>query len=67
MREVEPILVSPQQAASMIGCGKTQFYKLINAGKIIAKKQGRSTLIPVASLQAYAASLPEKRLGRLDD
>jgi len=56
----EPLAVSPQQAASMIGCGKTQFYKLINAGKIVAKKQGRSTIIPVASLQSYLADLPNR-------
>lgn len=53
-----PILVSPERAASMIGCGKTYLYELINAGEIVAKKQGRSTVIPVESLRAYAASLP---------
>ena len=56
-----PILVSPDRAAAMIGCGKTYLYELINAGEIEAKKQGRSTVIPVESLRAYAASLPNMR------
>lgn len=56
-----PILVSPDRAAAMIRCGKTYLYELINAGKIVAKKQGRSTVIPVESLREYAASLPNMR------
>lgn len=59
MGEHSPILVSPKEAAKMIACGKTFLYELINSGKIVAKKDGRSTLIPVSSLQAYAASLPD--------
>jgi excisionase family DNA binding protein len=53
-----PILVSPDRGAAMIGCGKTFLYELIATGKIEAKKQGRSTVIPVDSLREYAASLP---------
>lgn len=56
-----PILVSPDKGAAMIGCGKTFLYELINAGKIEARKQGRSTVIPVESLREYAASLPSIR------
>lgn len=54
-----PILVSPEKGAAMIACGKTFLYELIATGKIEAKKQGRSTVIPVQSLLAYAASLPD--------
>lgn len=53
-----PILVSPDRGAAMLACGKTYLYELINAGKIEAKKQGRSTVIPVKSLLAYAETLP---------
>jgi len=61
MNDNEVILVSPEDACGMIRCGKTFLYELINAGKIEAKKQGRSTVIPVESLRAYAASLPSIR------
>lgn len=55
---IEPLLVSPEEGAAMIACGKTKFFELISEGKLEAKKQGRSTVITVDSLRRYVASLP---------
>lgn len=59
MSPTEPILVSVDDAARMIGCCRASFYKLLNSGAIRAKKQGTRTLIPVDELRRYAASLPD--------
>jgi hypothetical protein len=37
---------------------RTKAYKLINEGKIIAYKDGHTTLVDADSLDAYQASLP---------
>jgi hypothetical protein len=53
-----PILVSIPQASAMIGRGVQAVYDLIGLGKIQAVKSDGRTLVVVASLHAYAASLP---------
>jgi len=45
-------------AVKISGLGRTMLYELIGAGKIEARKAGNRTLILVASLRAYIASLP---------
>lgn len=56
---IEPIFVGLEDAAVVLGCGRTTFYKLIANGEIRAVKQGRRTLIRVESLRDYAATLPD--------
>jgi len=56
--EVEPILCSVPQGCQMIGIGTQGMYDLIGAGLVEAKKKGTRTLLVVASLKAYADSLP---------
>jgi excisionase family DNA binding protein len=55
----EPILVSVEDGAQMLGLCRATFYKLLNGGQVKAVKHGRRTLVPVAALKSYAASLPE--------
>ena len=40
------------------GFGRTKFYELVAAGKIIAYRQGHQTMVDADSLDAYHASLP---------
>jgi hypothetical protein len=56
--EVEPILCSVPQGCQMIGIGTQGMYDLIGAGLVNAVKRGTRTLLVVASLKEYAASLP---------
>jgi excisionase family DNA binding protein len=47
---VEPICVKVNDAARMIGVGRTKLYELIASGEIEAIKLGKSTRITAASL-----------------
>jgi len=47
---VEPICVKVNEAAHMIGVGRTKLYELIASGEIEAIKLGKSTRITTASL-----------------
>lgn len=53
-----PVTVSVDLAAEMIGCSRSKLYKVIAAGEIKARKMHRRTLIEVAELHRYIASLP---------
>jgi excisionase family DNA binding protein len=46
----EPICVKINDAARMIGIGRTKLYELIAAGDVEAVKLGKSTRIVTASL-----------------
>lgn len=47
---VEPLCVKVNDAARMIGVGRTKLYELIASGEIEAIKLGKSTRIMTASL-----------------
>lgn len=47
---VEPICVRVNDAARMIGIGRTKLYKMIASGEIEAIKLGKSTRITTTSL-----------------
>lgn len=46
------------QVTRAYGINRTRVYELIATGRISAIKDGRSTLIELASVDAYLASLP---------
>jgi hypothetical protein len=56
---VEPLAVSPKDAAALLSISRRALSDLIADGTILAKKRGVSTLVDVASLKAYYASLPK--------
>jgi excisionase family DNA binding protein len=58
----EPIAISIADACRYIGCGRSLLYELIGNKRINAVKLGRRTLVPVASLHAYVASLPSAQI-----
>lgn len=49
---MQPISVSVNHAAQLIGVGRTKLYELINAGDVAVIKIGRRTLVKTASLRA---------------
>ena len=57
---MDPKVVSVKAAMDYIGCKKTKFYELVKTGKIEIKKLGTRTLVVIASLDAFLASLPER-------
>lgn len=48
----EPLAYSVADACRLTTCCKSQIYNLIRSGKLEARKLGRRTLIPAASLRA---------------
>jgi excisionase family DNA binding protein len=56
---MEPLALSPRDAAAFISVSKRTLTRLIAAKKIEARKSDGRTLIDVASLKAYYDSLPK--------
>jgi excisionase family DNA binding protein len=57
--EYEPLALSPANAADYLSISRRTLTRLIRSGKISARKHGPRTLVDVASLKAYYATLPE--------
>lgn len=49
---IEPICVKVNDAARMIGVGRTKLYELIAAGEVDVVKLGKSTRVTTASLNS---------------
>jgi excisionase family DNA binding protein len=60
MSVIEPLALSPRDAAAFLSISKRSVSRLIRAHKIEARKHGPRTLVDVASLKAYYSSLPKK-------
>lgn len=52
LRSAEPICVRVNDAARMIGIGRTKLYELIATGELETVKIGKATRITTASLHA---------------
>ena len=50
---VEPIAVSPAEAARLAGIGRTTIYVAISSGELSSLKLGKRRLIVVATLRAW--------------
>ncbi len=56
---MEPLALSPRDAAAFLSVSKRTLTCLIADKKIEARKSGPRTLIDMASLKAYYAALPK--------
>ena len=54
---MEQLVLSVEEAAKALSIGRTKFYEEIGAGRIVASKLGKRTLITRESLNNYIASL----------
>lgn len=52
---VEPLAYSINEACRVSSLGRTRLYQLIGEGRLEARKIGKRTLIPAASLRALIA------------
>ncbi|MBW6523282.1 AlpA family phage regulatory protein [Sphingomonas sp. RHCKR47] len=57
VQQPNPILVSVDTAATMLGMSRPTVYKLLNSGALHAVKSGGRTLIPTQALRDYAETL----------
>jgi excisionase family DNA binding protein len=60
MSALEPLALSPREAAAFLSIGRRTLSRLIARKKIAARKDGPRTLVDVGSLKAYYAALPLK-------
>lgn len=53
MFEYYDTLITPEEAAELLGCGMNMIYKLLKGGKINAMRIGRHWKIPKRAIQEY--------------
>lgn len=56
---MEPLALSPRDAAAYLSVSKRTLTRLIASKKIEARKSDGRTLVDIASLKAYYESLPK--------
>jgi excisionase family DNA binding protein len=60
--DVLPFVAYPvNEAAKLIGLGRTKLYEAISDGSLRAVKLGRRTLVPADALQQFVDALPVVR------
>lgn len=59
-----PLAVPIPKAVELSGLSRSAIYEALKSKALTAKKAGRRTLIPVAELEAYLASLPSYGEGK---
>jgi Helix-turn-helix domain len=62
--QLQPIGLSPVQAAQFLGTSRSRVYRLLRTGQLTALKQGVATIVTMESLAAYVRSLPPATFGR---
>lgn len=58
--DADVMAVSIEDAMRISGLGRQMIYDEINAGRLVARKAGRRTLILTSELSSYLKSLPTK-------
>jgi excisionase family DNA binding protein len=61
---MDRLLVKVEEAAEMLGIGRSTVYDLMRTGEIESVWIGRSRRIPVDALRDYIAQLPHAEAGR---
>lgn len=57
--QLPALAYSVKTAVSATGFSQARIYRLLSAGKIEGRKEGKRTVIPADSLRAYLNSLPK--------
>jgi excisionase family DNA binding protein len=57
------LLSTTADAARTLAIGRTKLFELLKNGELEAVRLGRKTLIPIAELERFAASLPPRNGG----
>lgn len=52
---------TPKEAAAALGMSVSKLYEHMQAGTIVAKKDGKKTLILASTLDGFLVSLPDAR------
>jgi excisionase family DNA binding protein len=63
---MEPVLVSVDQAAKVVGLGKSKLYELLLSGELKSLKIGRRRLISMSALKEFVDDLAASQTNRCD-
>jgi excisionase family DNA binding protein len=55
---MERLVLTPDEAAEVLGVGKSTIYDLLRANRLRSVKIGRRRLIPVGACEEFLNSLP---------
>jgi excisionase family DNA binding protein len=64
--EMEPVLVSVDQAATVVGIGKSKLYELLLSGELKSLKIGRRRLIRMSALEEFVDGLAISQMNKCD-
>jgi len=57
VRRVERLLLTPAEAAHMLGLGKTKVFELMGSGALMSVQVGRARRIPRPAVEAFVDGL----------
>ncbi len=57
---MEKLLLSPEEAAELLGVGRSRLYDLMRKRELLSVQIGKSRRVPVAALRAYVERLTEE-------
>ena len=60
----EPLLMDVDEAARMMGIGRSLLYRRLLSGEIRSVKVGRRRLVPKAAIKAYVDQLQAEQTGQ---
>jgi excisionase family DNA binding protein len=63
--QVPRISLTPKEAAFSTGCSRTRIFEAIRNGKLVARGDGKSTIIEFEELTRWVRSLPTKGGGAI--
>ncbi len=55
------VVLSVKEFCQQAGIGRTKVYQEITSGRLVARKCGRRTIIPISELNNWLEKLPEIR------
>jgi excisionase family DNA binding protein len=60
---MDKLLLTAEEAAEVVGVGRTKVYELLRVGQIESVRIGRCRRIPLRAIQEYVARLSEEAAG----
>ncbi len=57
---MEKLLLSPEEAAEVLGVGRSRVYDLMRKRELLSVRIGKSRRVPVAAVQSYVEHLTEQ-------
>lgn len=57
MSHFEPLLVDTKTACAMLGIKKTLLFRYLKEGRLVRRKVGRKTVVPMDSIKTFVAEI----------